>query len=101
MDFINKKEVTNTTYEAQNEQYRYSAEVTTHSGAVTVVAMNVFQKLEDGREAHAGYYSMRDSNKAMSVPDGQPIMTHTQVFEDFLASLQAEEPVEDPEPEQV
>lgn len=92
MDFINKKEVTNTTYEAQNEQYKYSAEVTTQSGIVTVVAMNIFEKLQDGRESHAGYYSMRDSNKSMSIPHSQPVMTHTQVFEDFLNSLQVEEP---------
>ena len=87
MEFIEKKEVTNTTYEAQNEQYRYSAEVTTHSGSVTVVVMNVFQKLQDGREAHAGYFALRDSNKTMSVPDDQPIMTHTQVFEDLISEL--------------
>ena len=97
MEFIKKKEVTNTTYEAQNEQYRYSAEVTAQAGIVTVVAMNIFEKLQDGRESHAGYYSMRDSNKSISIPDGQPIMTHTQVFEDFLSFLQAEEPVVAPE----
>ena len=91
MDFINMREVTNTTYEAQNEQYRYSAEVTKQSGIVSVVAMNIFEKLQDGRETHAGYYSMRDSNKSISIPHGQPIMTHTQVFEDFLSFLQEEE----------
>lgn len=94
MEFINKKEVTNTTYEAQNEQYKYSADVTTHSGTVIVVAMNIFQKLQDGRESHVGYYAVRDSNKSMSVPEDQPVMIHTQVFEDFLSSLQVEETVE-------
>ena len=100
MEFIEKKEVTNTTYEAQNEQYRYSAEVTTHSGSVIAVTMNAFQKLQDGREVHAGYFALRDSNKSMSIPESQPVMTHTQVFEDFLSSLQVEEPEEDQEPEE-
>lgn len=100
MEFIEKKEVTNTTYEAQNEQYRYSAEVTTHSGSVTVVAMNVFQKLQDGREAHTGYFVLRDSNKTMSIPESQPVMTHMQVFEDFLSSLQVEEAEEESESEE-
>ena len=100
MEFIKKKEVTNTTYEAQNEQYRYSADVTTHSGSVIAVVMNVFQKLQDGREAHAGYFALRDSNKSMSIPESQPVMTHTQVFEDFLSSLQVEEAEEESESEE-
>ena len=100
MDFTNTKEVTNTSYEAQNEEYRYSAEVTTQSGIVTVVALNIYQKVQDGRDAHAGYFVLRNSNKTISVPDGQPIMAHAQVFEDFLNFLQVEEPMEDPEPEQ-
>lgn len=92
MDFTNTKEVTNTTYEAQNEQYKYSSEVTTQSGIVTVVAMNIFQKVQDGRDVHAGYFVLRNSNKTMSVPEGQPVIEHTQVFEDFLNSLDIEEP---------
>ena len=91
MDFINKKEVTNTTYEAQNEEYRYSAEVTTQSGIVTVVTLNIYQKVQDGRDTHAGYFVLRNSNKTVSVPGGQPIMAHAQVFEDFLISLQIEQ----------
>ena len=95
MDFINKKEVTNTTYEAENEQYRYSVEATAQSGIVTVVAMNIYQKSEEGRDAHAGYFVLRNDNKTVSVFANQPIVAHTQVFENFLESLQLEEPVEE------
>lgn len=96
MEFTNTKEVTNTTYEAQNEEYRYSAEVTTQSGIVTVVTMNIYQKSQEGREAHAGYFALRNANKTMSVPEGQPVISYAQVFEDFLNFLQ----IEEPEPEQ-
>lgn len=95
MDFINKKEVTNTTYEAENEQYKYSVEATAQSGVVTVVSMNIFEKLEDGRDNHAGYFVLRNDNKTVSIPANQPIVAHTQVFENFLEFLQLDEPVEE------
>lgn len=91
MDFTNTKEVTNTTYEAQNEEYRYSAEVTTQSGIVSVVTLNIYQKVQDGRDTHAGYFVLRNSNKTISVPDDQPVIAHAQVFEDFLNILQVEQ----------